>query len=251
MNPFLIALLLGLIIGVVLSFKLFLKPIERKRIISYEFPEGWSKNLYQNLPLSFEVGPQTKKKFFNEIQWVLSEKEFFPLGQKDLEGLDCVLICAPFILLEVNSYTQTLKGLKRFLVIDQEEECEQIPKEESHDFTLCYASNSGKVQAPQSTQINKNTQKTLIQLFGKSTAQTFLHETIFQRYALKYNRNKLLQSADAIFPVFKTEFYISNETDQEELIWIIHEIFCYSPVLINKTLPKTYQCLMKYYDLKK
>ena len=242
---------MGLIIGVILSFKLFSKPLERKRIISSEFPEGWTKSLHQKFPLSFEIGPQTQKKFFNEIQWALSEKEFFPLGQKGLEGLDCVLICAPFILFEVNSYPRALKGLKRFFVIDPEEEFKHIPKEEYHDFTLCYAANSSKVHTPQLTLINKRTHKTIIQIFGKSTAKIFPHETIFKHYALKYKRNKLLLAADVIFPVLKTEFYISNEIDQEELVWIIHEFFCYSPALVNKALPKTYQCLMKYYDLKK
>lgn len=249
MNPLLIALLIGLLFGVLLSFKIFSRPLERRRIISYEFPEGWAQNLYSKLPLSFEIGNQTRDRLFKDIQWALADKEFFALGDKELEGLDCVFICAPFLLFEANTQDQTLTGLKRFLVLDETYHAESLPKEDNHDFCVYYDRHSSRVQERSQNKLEVKTQKVLTQLFGNSLAESFNQEPLFQLYAQKYKRTELLNAVDTLVPILKNEFYLPEQVDEELLIWKLHEIFCYSPEDIRKALPKTYQGLMQYYKL--
>lgn len=248
MNPLLFALLLGLLIGVFLSFNLFSRPLERNRIVSYEFPEGWSKNLYHKLPLSFELSEKTKGHFFKKIQSSLSDKDFFPLGQKELEGLDCVFICAPFLLFDSHN-TRPLNGLKRFLIVDETYQGKNLPKEEGHDLTLFYTRNTSRIHSSSLQPLASKTQKALVQLFGESLAKSYNQGPIFQTYAQKYNKRHLFKALDRLTPILKKEFYLSEEIDEELLIWKLHEILCYSPKEFSKALPQTYQAFIAYYKL--
>lgn len=249
MNPIFLALFIGLFIGILLSFKFFSRPLERRRIMSYEFPQGWWQNLYQKFPLSAEFEGKTRQDFSKEIQWALADKEFFALGQKELKGVECVLACAPFILFELHSQGRPLKELKRFLITDETLSKKPHLKTDPHDFILNFSRRTAQVSTASDNELKTSSKKILTQIFGEKFSVGLTQSSIFQSYVLQFKSPRLLNAPDALSSVLKNEFYLPAETDEEELIWKLHDILCYSPHELKKALPKTYQALMQYYEL--
>lgn len=127
-----------------LAFLVWKKYLNNRRLLSYEFPEGWRKILSQSWPLYQQLNDKGQEKLHRQLQLFIAHTHFQPLADLNLDIRLKLMVAGPLCLLSLANPAQKLS---RLLLLGPQDAFSFNPIEEKHELLVRLGENDELLQA--------------------------------------------------------------------------------------------------------